>query len=260
MSAQNPVKEDIIFAEWDEVYKWYMLHTQYYLPEEGSNYIPNDELTPEEMLNKYNKRAFMVYQWGVWVTAHARRELQEVIDLAGDNFVYTDTDSVKYIGDLDLTEYNARIRERSLSNGAYADDAKGKRHYMGIYEVEQDYDRFITLGAKKYAYEQDGHCHVTCAGVNKKLGGPELEQAGGLEAFRPGMCFKAAGGTEAVYNDNVNFVIQREGRDLRITDNVVIRPSEYTLGITHEYQLLLHRAELMKELHREMQLNRNLTL
>lgn len=260
MSAQNPVKEDIVFAPWEDVQKWYMKHTMFYMPAEGPNYIPNDDLTPEQQLAKYNRKAFMVYQWGVWVTAHARRELQEMIDLAGDNFVYTDTDSVKYIGDLDLTEYNSRIRARSESNGAYADDANGKRHYMGVYEREQDYDRFITLGAKKYAYDQDGHCHVTCAGVNKTLGGQELEAAGGLEAFRPGFCFRQAGGTEAVYNDNVDFEIQRDGRTLRITDNVVIRPSEYTLGLTNEYTLLLHRAELMYQLHREMQMNRDLTI
>ncbi len=124
--------------------------------------------------------------------------------------------------------------------GAFADDASGKRHYMGVYEVEQDYDRFITLGAKKYAYEQDGRCHVTCAGVDKSLGGPELEQHGGLEAFRTGFTFREAGGTEAVYNDNCDFWIQRDGHDLHITSNVVIRPSEYTLGITGEYKFLLH--------------------
>jgi hypothetical protein len=274
MSAQNPVKEDIIFAPWEEVYKWYMLHTQFYMPEEGPNYIPRDDITPPEQLAKYNHKAFLVYQWGVWVTAHARKELQDMINRAGDQFVYCDTDSVKYVGDLELEDYNAEMRERSASNGACADDAHGIRHYMGVFEREPDYHRFITLGAKKYAYEQwddypiadSGitlrllHTHVTCAGVNKKLGGTELARAGGLEAFKPGMCFKAAGGTEAVYNDNVDFVIQRDGREIRITDNVVIRPSEYTLGVTHEYQLLLHRSELMKQLHREMDLNRNLTL
>ena len=182
-----------------------------------------------------------------------------MIDLAGDNFVYTDTDSVKYVGDLDLTEYNDRIRKRSISNGAYAKDAAGKVHYMGIYEVEHDYDKFVTLGAKKYAYEIDGKTYVTCAGVNKTLGGQELAAAGGVEAFKPGMKFMKAGGTESVYNDNVDFWIQREGHDLHITDNVVIRPSEYTLGVTEEYKMLLHRAELMRQLQREINMDAYLT-
>ena len=260
MTAQNPLKENIIFAPWEDVLRWYVEHPEFHMPDPGPNYIPDESKTPEAMLIQNQKRAFLVYQWGVWVTAHARRELQEMIDLAGDNFVYTDTDSVKYIGDLDLTEYNDRITRRSFHNGAFADDASGKRHYMGVYEIEQDYDRFITLGAKKYAYEQDGKCHVTCAGVNKSLGGPELEQHGGLEAFRTGFTFRDAGGTEAVYNDNCDFWIQRDGHDLHITSNVVIRPSEYTLGITGEYKFLLHHAELMAKLDREMQLNNLLTV
>ena len=240
--------------------RWYIEHPEFHMPAPGPNYIPDESKTPEAVLVQNQKRAFLVYQWGVWVTAHARRELQEMIDLAGDNFVYTDTDSVKYVGDLDLTEYNDRITRRSFHNGAFADDASGKRHYMGVYEIEQDYDRFITLGAKKYAYEQDGKCHVTCAGVNKSLGGPELEKYGGLEAFRTGFTFREAGGTEAVYNDNCDFWIQRDGHDLHITSNVVIRPSEYTLGITGEYKFLLHHAELMAKLDREMQLNNLLTV
>lgn len=255
MAAQNPVKEDIIFDQWDKILEYYERHPEQIPPPAGANFIPDDSKTPEEQLAKYNRRTFLCYQWGVWVTAHARRELQEMIDLAGDNFVYTDTDSVKYLRDLDMTEYNTRIQARSISNGAYATDSKGCRHYMGVYEQEADYDRFITLGAKKYAYDQDGTVHVTCAGVGKAAGGPELAAAGGLEAFRTGMVFRKAGGTEAVYNDNINRVINIDGHDLRITDNVVIRPSEYTIGLTDEYKMLLHRAELMKQLYREYQMN-----
>lgn len=259
MTAQNPVKENIIFADADTVKDFYDRHPEYTRPRAGGNYLPDDSMTPEEMLHKYNARAFLVYQWGVWVTAHARRELQEMIDLAGDNFVYTDTDSVKYLGDLDLTEYNDRIRQRSIQNGAYARDASGKTHYMGIYEIEHDYDKFVTLGAKKYAYEIDGKTYVTCAGVNKKLGGEELAAAGGVDAFRDGMLFRKAGGTESVYNDNVDMWITADGHQLHITDNVVIRPSEYTLGLTEEYKMLLHRAELMRQLQREIDLDKYLT-
>lgn len=259
MTAQNPVKENIIYADAEKVREYYAQHPDLVSPAPGPNYIPDMSKSPEEMLQQYNKKAFLVYQWGVWVTAHARRELQEMIDLAGDNFVYTDTDSVKYLGDLDLTEYNTRIMARSISNGAYADDAKGNRHYMGVYEVEHDYDKFITMGAKKYAYEIDGRTYVTCAGVNKKAGGDELAAAGGVSAFKTGMVFRKAGGTESVYNDNVDLWIEREGYKLHVTDNVVIRPSEYTLGVTDEYKMLLHRSELMRQLQREIDMDSYLT-
>lgn len=254
MTAQNPVKDNIIFADAEHTLKFYDEHPDFVRPKnDGGNFIPDLSKTPEELLIKYNSKTFLVYQWGVWVTAHARRELQEMIDLSGDNFVYADTDSVKYIGELDLTEYNTRIKRRSEENNAVAFDRQGIAHYMGVFEKEKDADaeEFITLGAKKYAYVCNGKLTVTCAGVNKKLGGVELQKAGGLKAFKPGMVFKDAGGTEAVYNDNVDFWIERDGHKLHITDNVVIRPSEYTLGVTNEYKILLHRAELLLQLDRE---------
>ena len=87
-----------------------------------------------------------------------------------------------------------------------------------------------------------------------------MAKHGGLEAFKPGFVFRDAGGTEAVYNDNIDKVITVDGHDLHITDNVVIRPSSYTLGITGEYKMLLHRAELVRALERELSLNSILTI
>ena len=172
-----------------------------------------------------------------------------MIDLAGLQFVYADTDSVKYIGELDYSEYNNRIMERSISNGAYADDPAGVRHYMGIYEHDADYDTFKTLGAKKYAYVINGRCHVTVSGVSKKLGGEELEQAGGLEQFTPGFTFVLAGGTDAIYNDHADIWTKTDkGNPLHITPNVVIKESTYTLGITGEYSKIIRSATRLREI------------
>ena len=123
--------------------------------------------------------------------------------------------------------------------GAYAADRNGEVHYMGVYESEgyRLPNRFKTLGAKKYVLEDpDGHLHITIAGVNKKKGGKEL---GTLENFREGFIFKEAGGTEAVFNDNVDMWYNVDGHRLHITDNEVIRDSTYTLGITAEYRMIL---------------------
>ena len=78
--------------------------------------------------------------------------------------------------------------------------------------------------------------HITIAGVDKKAGAVEL---GSIDNFVEGFTFKDAGGTEAVYNDNVRIRTKREGRLLDIRDNVVIRPSTYTLGLTAEYRQIL---------------------
>ena len=41
---------------------------------------------------------------------------------------------------------------------------------MGLFEIEDHIKRFKTMGAKKYAYEDDeGKLHITIAGVNKNL-------------------------------------------------------------------------------------------
>ena len=227
MCAQDPVKQTVLFnsGEWGE-----------------------SDTPEEELLSVYNSKAFLAYQWGCWVTAHARAALQEGIKIAGDNFVYCDTDSVKYIDDgtVDFSEYNAGRVAASKKSGAYATDKKGFVHYMGVYEEDGVYYEFKTLGAKKYAFsyadDPQHKTHVTIAGVTKSRGGAELDAHNGLKSFIEGFTFIEAGGTEIVYNDNPDMEISIEGHTIKITPNAVIRPSTYTLGITAEYKSLLEKS------------------
>lgn len=190
--------------------------------------------------------AFLSYAWGVYVTACSRKRLADGIDIVTKNgtepmnFIYSDTDSIKYIGDPDFTEYNSRIEKEAIQSGAMASDRNGELHFMGVYESEgyRLPNRFKTMGAKKYVLEDSNKkLHITIAGVDKKKGGTEL---GTLENFREGFIFNDAGGTESVFNDHVNMTIEREGHRLKITDNVVIRDSTYTLGLTEEYRRILN--------------------
>lgn len=226
MMAQDPVKQNIIFQKglWSEAHD-----------------------DPAELLDKYNSKAFLCYQWGCWVTAWARFRLQEGIRLAGDNFVYADTDSVKYLGEIDWEPYNNERVADSKRSGAYATDPQGETHYMGVYEPDGVYAEFSTQGAKKYAYREKpaGPTKVTIAGVTKAKGGKELDKHGGLEAFKPGFIFREAGGTEILYNDAPEITsIEREGHKLHIYPNAVIRDSTYQLGITAEYMTLLEKGRL----------------
>ena len=232
MMAQDPVKHSLIFrqfGDWDE-----------------------DETPDEELLGRSNKRAFLAYQWGVWVTAHSRDALERGIRLVqeteGADFIYCDTDSVKYTGTVDWTEYNSDRIAECRESGSMATDPSGVTHYMGVFETEDlkdtgyAYRYFKTLGAKKYAYvEREGEgVHCTIAGVNKKKGGKELDKHGGLSAFAEGFVFREAGGTQAVYNDTPQMDhVNIEGRSLPVTANVAILPSEYTLGITGEYERII---------------------
>ena len=46
-------------------------------------------------------------------------------------------------------------------------DQNGKAHPLGFFEHEGTYDRFKTLGAKRYIVEKNGKCEITVAGLGK---------------------------------------------------------------------------------------------
>ena len=207
-----------------------------------------------QLLQESNKRAFLAYQWGVWTTAHARAALQAGIDAAGEQFVYCDTDSVKYLGDIDLSAFNGKCYRDDIESGAYADDPKGHTHYMGIYEEEEPYDRFITLGAKKYAYEQNGHIGITLAGV-PKAGAAELANKGGLEAFKDGFVFEESGKLEVFYTDvRSEYTRQEDGKKFEVIRNVSLIPTTYEIGIAGDYKRIIHNPYFLDIVIRELQL------
>lgn len=222
MAAQDPVKRDIIF--------------------DGLSFVEDDSLEALDILAKSNRKGFYPYQWGVWTTAHARYELEQGIKAVGDAFVYCDTDSVKCQGRPDFGALNARIEREARDRGVLAVRPDGQESIMGVWELDGEYDAFVTLGAKKYAYEDINGLHVTVAGVSKKYGAQELARAGRLRAFRPGFTFVQAGGTESVYNDEFYGKMRVDNREIIIGPNVAILPSTYTLGVTAEYERLLQRC------------------
>ena len=235
LCAQNPIKRSLIYTQEGVINEDGML-----------DYYPEDDTPEEKLLEESNRRAFVCYQWGCWVTAWARLRLEEGIRLAhapGAEFLYCDTDSVKYLGTINWEPYNAQRIADSMKSGAWADDPAGERHYMGVYEQEHDMSEFSTMGAKKYVYRdaKTGKLVCTIAGVGKTAGARELEAAGGISAFKDGFTFHEAGGLEALYNDKPE--VERwevePGRYVGIISNVVLRESTYTLGVTAEYLRLL---------------------
>lgn len=229
MMAQNPVKKSYRYVD--------------------GEYSLDTSKTDEELLNIYNAHSCLSYAWGVWVTAWARLRLEEGIRIAGDRFIYADTDSVKYIdgSENDFVDYNRERMKASEQNGATALDRKGKMYWMGVYEKDAEYSEFVTFGAKKYAYTDNTGLHITVAGVAKKEGAKELERYGGLEAFRTGFMFHDAGGMESVYNDDVSKDIFIDGHWLHVSRNVCLKPSTYTLGVTDEYRDIIENGRFVME-------------
>lgn len=231
MSVQSPVKQNIKYID-DEFITEYL-----------------DE---SELLDKNNTKAFLSYAWGVWTTARAREQLEIAIKLVGNNFVYCDTDSVKFIddGSVDFEPYNEQRMKDSEAHGGVAYDTKGFPQYLGLYEYEGTYKEFITMGAKKYAYvDLADRLSITVAGVGKSKGAEELKERGGLQSFKEGFTFYDAGGTESVYNDiKEPFKVKIDGHTLLITSNVLIKKSTYTLGVTGEYRRILNNPSIWLDL------------
>lgn len=108
-----------------------------------------------------NPSRFLCYQWGVWVTSYARRNLYYGIRSVGDDFVYSDTDSVKFLNPDKHTEpfeeYNRTLQDRfrHLYGDRYEElinpkDIKGEPHPLGNWDFEGVYDEFKTIRSKAY--------------------------------------------------------------------------------------------------------------
>lgn len=205
----------------------------------------------EEKLEQFYKsrNSFLVYAWGVWVTAWARLHLQTLLDITGGDTIYCDTDSSKAIITPKILQRirkeNKKIELECEKTGAYC-DVDGKRYYLGTFEHETEkekYQSFKTLGAKKYAYTDSKGFHITIAGVNKKKGSHEMED---INNFRPGFIFKDAGGKTLYYNDSEKHYLTVDGCRMLTASNIGMIDSTYELGITDEYAELL-KLNIYKE-------------
>lgn len=143
----------------------------------------------EEAIDKYNndKNRFISYLWGVWITSYNRHNLWTAINELQDDYVYSDTDSVKFLN-LDkhqdyFNNYNKTIVEklkkccetRQLEWGDFNPKTiKGKTKTIGIWDYEGAYTYFKTLGAKRYLTYKNSQLSLTVSGLNKNKTIPYL--------------------------------------------------------------------------------------
>lgn len=189
--------------------------------------------TLEEYYKKRNN--FLTYQWGLFVTAICRTNLQKAIDKIGLDCVYIDTDSVKFVGEHDevFEQVNQEMIDWCTQNDIINYVEVGtKKFYLGLYDKEKGYDEFITLGAKKYAFNQNEEIGITVAGLNKKSGAQELERKGGLSHFKIGTEFIDSGRKTVYYNNDKKHFITVQGCKIENASNIALVDTTYTLGMT----------------------------
>ena len=201
---------------------------------------------------KLLSKTFTAFQFGVWVTAYARRNLWlGIIDIDYD-VVYCDTDSIKHIGNHDnfFDNYNRKIEEREniradmlgIDRKSFAPkDKHGKEHRLGIFDVETTCDKFITLGAKKYLCEIDGKLKMTVSGVRKDA----VSQLDSIEDFKLGLKFDTEHAKKLLmsYNDDMPSVVWNVGQYDEYVSNykygICAQPTTYEVGMSEDYLSLL---------------------
>ena len=213
-----------------------------------------EQLTPEEMRKKLlenKRRGFMNYAVGVWVTSYARRNLWRAI-VALDKYVaYCDTDSIKCVNvpevERYVAEYNKEVADKLQAAAEYygapdADfspqDIHGRPHPIGVFDFDGHYNEFITLGAKKYAYDNhDGTgVHITVSGVPKSYG----QMLKSINEFRTGLVFQPTPERAKYishYDDN-GAVLDFGGELWECGTGICLQPTSYTLDATDGYKKL----------------------
>lgn len=195
----------------------------------------------------YSKRNnFLTYQWGLFVTAICRSNLQKAIDKIGLDCVYIDTDSVKYVGNHDevFEQINQEMIEWCSDNDIINSVKVGnQKYFLGLYDREKGYDEFVTLGAKKYAFKQNNKIGITVAGLNKISGAKELKEKGGLSKFKIGTEFINSGRKTVYYNDDKKHFITVQGCKIENASNIALVDTTYTLGMTDVMLSILYGLE-----------------
>lgn len=225
-----------------------------------------EEADIEAQLKKYNEswNRFLYYPWGVWVTAYARKNLWLGILAIGEDYVYSDTDSIKCLN-YELHKdyilwYNEQVTKKLHAMCDYwridkslltPKTIEGIEKPIGIWDFEGTYKRFKTLGAKRYLVEkQDGKMQLTVAGLGKRDGMDYMmevgkDNTGVFNFFNDEMFIPAdrTGKNTHIYIDSeMDFMcVDYQGHETYIItkSGVYLEPCEFTLSISQQYKKFL---------------------
>ena len=162
---------------------------------QGSNYETewytkeNDEFDEIKNHNASRNR-FLYYPWGVFVTAYARRNLWTGILSIGSDYCYSDTDAIKFTNEennkpfieaynrMITAKVNKTIKELELHEYLDLENIHGEIKPLGIFEKDGQYDKFKTLGAKRYMFRTKNKYELVLAGLGKDNGMDYLKKLG----------------------------------------------------------------------------------
>lgn len=219
MCCQHPVREII-----EENYE----SGEYDIPE-GQN--------ERELYDEYinNRHSVLPYQWGVWVTSYAFRNLHRIGSYAG-TWLYSDTDSCYGMNwdSSGVQRYNEDVRRKLTDRGYPGIIHNGREYWLGVCEIDGEYSEFISVGAKRYAVrdKKSGRVKITVAGVPKK--GFQCLQDD-LHNFKEGLIFdgRTTGKKQHTYFFEEKIWVDEQGNERG--DSIDLSPADYLLSKESEY-------------------------
>lgn len=227
------------------------------------NWVTKESDTNEK-INDYNtsKNRFLFYPWGIFVTAYARRNLWSGILAIGDDYIYSDTDSIKFLNyeaHKDYIEhYNNYITFKLKEMCDYYNlpytaispkTNKGISKPLGVWDYEGEYKYFKTLGAKRYMYYDDD-LHITIAGLSKSQGVDYIKSQcksvkGMFNFFNTNMTIPASGTgkkTHTYIDDYKEYEITDYLGNtslIKSESSIHLSECEFTLSLSQEYERFL---------------------
>lgn len=203
-----------------------------------------------KVIDDYNndKYRFLYYPWGVVVTALARQNLWSGILELGNDYVYSDTDSVKFVNSEKHKEYFERYNQDitdklktmcKIKGFVYNDLApktvKGISKPLGVWDDDGFYSYFKTLGAKRYVLVENGKFKTTIAGLGKKAGADYLLKISGGEPL------------QAMKNFKIGLFVPA-GETGKNTHTYI---DDAFIGNITDYQGVVHETESLSSVHLE---------
>lgn len=213
----------------------------------------------EDVIDKYNKssKRFLSYAWGVWVTAYARYNLFTGIVEFNNDYIYSDTDSLKVVNHEKhqqyFEDYNQTLKaklKKAMDYHKFSMDMvepktiNGVKKLIGVWDFEGVYDRFKTLGAKRYMTETNGEISITVSGLNKTVAVPYLKEKYGeniFNAFDDSLYIppQYTGKMTHTYIDEESYGIVTDylGNKFAYAEmsGTHLEPCDYSLDITEKY-------------------------
>lgn len=210
---------------------------------------------------KIKEKAFLLPQWGVYVSAWARHELLKMVarlELSGYHVMYCDTDSIKAIGwnagaDAIINRYNENNHAAVASALKYYNVEPEHiitKNGGTIGDFDTEYtalNKFKMQGAKRYILEdRNGHFKSTIAGLPKKAYWRMCRQirSDPFEAFEDGFTVRDCK-LASIYNDNPTSALIH-GEYMTEESSVALVPIDFTMGLKEDFLQLIEYFQTLE--------------